>query len=104
VIHPIILRRRVREFGQDTSLPASRGNGEGPPEAVVRSSRLGELRVTEATGVESKTIHRLSEVDPKSRGFTRNADNPLDCDLLVDDEASLVDVVLMQARRMTRRC
>ncbi len=53
--------------------------------------------MTEAIGVELKTIYRLSEVDPKSRGFTRNADNPLDCDLLVVDEASMVDVVLMQA-------
>ena len=54
-------------------------------------------RMTEATGIEAKTIHRLLEVDPKSGGFTRNADNPLDCDLLVVDEASMVDVMLMQA-------
>ena len=54
-------------------------------------------RMTEATGVEAKTIHRLLEVDPRSGGFTRNADNPLDCDLLVIDETSMVDVLLMQA-------
>jgi exodeoxyribonuclease V alpha subunit len=54
-------------------------------------------RMTEATGVEAKTIHRLLEVDPKSGGFKRNADNPLDCGLLVVDEASMVDVMLMQA-------
>jgi exodeoxyribonuclease V alpha subunit len=54
-------------------------------------------RMTEATGVEAKTIHRLLEVDPRSGGFKRNADNPLDCDLLVVDEASMVDVMLMQA-------
>src|SRR3984957_6930643 len=54
-------------------------------------------RMTEATGVEAKTIHRLLEVDPKSGGFKRNADNSLDCDLLVVDEASMVDVLLMQA-------
>ena len=53
--------------------------------------------MTEATGVEAKTIHRLLEVDPKSGVFKRNADNPLDCDLLVVDEASMVDVMLMQA-------
>jgi exodeoxyribonuclease V alpha subunit len=50
-------------------------------------------RMTEATGVEAKTIHRLLEVDPKSGGFKRNADNPLECDLLVVDEASMVDVM-----------
>jgi exodeoxyribonuclease V alpha subunit len=54
-------------------------------------------RMTEATGVEAKTIHRLLEVDPKGGGFKRNADNPLDCDLLVVDESSMVDVMLMQA-------
>ena len=54
-------------------------------------------RMTEATGVEAKTIHRLLEVDPRSGGFKRNADNSLDCDLLVVDEASMVDVMLMQA-------
>ena len=54
-------------------------------------------RMTEATGFEAKTIHRLLEVDPKGGGFKRGADNPLDCDLLVIDEASMVDVMLMQA-------
>jgi AAA domain/UvrD-like helicase C-terminal domain len=54
-------------------------------------------RMTEATGVEAKTIHRLLEVDPRSGGFKRNADYPLDCELLVIDEASMVDVMLMQA-------
>src|ERR1700726_1747769 len=54
-------------------------------------------RMTEATGFEAKTIHRLLEVDPKTGGFKRGDDNPLDCDLLVVDEASMVDVMLMQA-------
>jgi exodeoxyribonuclease V alpha subunit len=54
-------------------------------------------RMTEATGFEAKTIHRLLEVDPRGGGFKRDADNPLDCDLLVVDETSMVDVMLMQA-------
>src|SRR5436190_4504639 len=54
-------------------------------------------RMTEATGFEAKTIHRLLEVDPKGGGFRRGDDNPLDCDLLAVDEASMVDVMLMQA-------
>src|SRR5512135_588467 len=53
--------------------------------------------MTEATGFEAKTIHRLLEVDPKSGGFKRGDDHPLDCDLLVIDETSMVDVMLMQA-------
>jgi exodeoxyribonuclease V alpha subunit len=54
-------------------------------------------RMTEATGLEAKTIHRLLEVDPKTGGFKRNEENPLDCDLLVVDETSMVDVMLAQA-------
>jgi len=54
-------------------------------------------RMTEATGFEAKTIHRLLEVDPKGGGFKRGDDNPLDCDLLVVDETSMVDVMLTQA-------
>src|SRR5436309_1030109 len=54
-------------------------------------------RMTEATGFEAKTIHRLLEVEPKGGGFKRGDDNPLDCDLLVVDETSMVDVMLMQA-------
>ncbi|MGB7100088.1 MAG: ATP-dependent RecD-like DNA helicase [Xanthobacteraceae bacterium] len=54
-------------------------------------------RMNEATGFESKTIHRLLEVDPKGGGFRRNTDNPLECDLLVVDETSMVDVLVMHA-------
>ena len=54
-------------------------------------------RMTEATSFEAKTIHRLLEVDPRGGGFKRDSENPLDCDILVLDEASMVDVMLMQA-------
>jgi exodeoxyribonuclease V alpha subunit len=54
-------------------------------------------RMSEATGMEARTIHRLLEVDPKAGGFRRGADNPLDCDLLVVDETSMVDILLMHA-------
>jgi exodeoxyribonuclease V alpha subunit len=54
-------------------------------------------RMTEATGFEAKTIHRLLEVDPKGGGFRRGSEHPLACDLLVIDETSMVDVLLMQA-------
>ena len=52
-------------------------------------------RLFEATGVEAKTIHRLLEVQPATGTFTRNEGNPLDCDLLVVDETSMVDVTIM---------
>ncbi|WP_027187395.1 SF1B family DNA helicase RecD2 [Desulfovibrio cuneatus] len=52
-------------------------------------------RMTEATGLEAKTIHRLLEYSPKEDGFARNENNPLACSLLVVDEASMLDTVLL---------
>lgn len=52
-------------------------------------------RLSESTGLEAKTIHRLLEFDPKAFGFKRNRDNPLDADIVVVDEASMIDIVLM---------
>ena len=52
-------------------------------------------RMTDATGYEAKTIHRLLEFTPKFGGFKRNAESPLNCELLVIDEASMIDIVLM---------
>ncbi len=54
-------------------------------------------RMSEATGQEAKTIHRLLEADPAAGGFRKDQDNPLDTDLLVIDEASMIDVSLMHA-------
>jgi exodeoxyribonuclease V alpha subunit len=54
-------------------------------------------RMSEATGMEARTIHRLLEVDPKAGGFRRGPDSPLDCDLLVVDETSMLDILLMHA-------
>ena len=54
-------------------------------------------RMSEATGFEAKTIHRLLEVNPRTGGLRRDGENPLDCDLLVVDETSMVDVMLMRA-------
>ena len=52
-------------------------------------------RLSETTGLEAKTIHRLLEFDPKGGGFVRCKDLPLECDLLVLDETSMIDVPLM---------
>ena len=50
-------------------------------------------RLSETTGLEARTIHRLLEYQPA--GFARNESRPLDCDLLVVDEVSMVDVPLL---------
>jgi exodeoxyribonuclease V alpha subunit len=51
-------------------------------------------RMAEATGLEATTIHRLLEIDARTREFSRNEKNPLLTDVLVVDEASMVDLEL----------
>lgn len=52
-------------------------------------------RLSESTGLEAKTLHRLLEFDPKSFGFRRTESYPLDADVLVIDEMSMVDLFMM---------
>jgi len=52
-------------------------------------------RMTEATGLEAKTLHRLLEINPRNGQFRRTEHHPLDGDLLVVDEASMVDVLML---------
>src|SRR5208283_933234 len=52
-------------------------------------------RLSETTGLEAKTIHRLLEFDPINGWFNRGSDWPIECDLLIVDEMSMVDVPLM---------
>ena len=51
-------------------------------------------RLSETTGMEAKTIHRLLEVKPPN-GYQRNEENPLEGDVLIVDECSMIDIVLM---------
>jgi len=52
-------------------------------------------RMSEATGHEAKTIHRMLEYSLKKAAFQKNAQFPLGCDLLIVDEASMIDTILM---------
>lgn len=52
-------------------------------------------RLAESTGLEAKTLHRLLEFSPKNGGFQCHQDHPLEADLLVVDEVSMIDAVLM---------
>ncbi len=52
-------------------------------------------RMSEATGYEAKTVHRMLEFSPKNGAFQKNSEFPLDCDLLIIDEASMLDTILM---------
>ena len=71
-----------RAFGQEILLAAPTG----------RAAK----RMTEATGLESKTIHRLLEFKPPE-GYQRNEENPLEGDVLIVDEASMIDIILMNS-------
>jgi len=51
-------------------------------------------RMSETCGMEAKTIHRLLEYKPPE-GYKKNEENPLDCDVLIIDETSMVDIILM---------
>jgi len=52
-------------------------------------------RMSEATGHEAKTIHRMLEYNMRKGGFQKNEGSPLHCELLIVDEASMIDTLLM---------
>lgn len=52
-------------------------------------------RLSDSTGIEAKTLHRMLEFDPQGRGFKRDEHNPLEADLVVIDEMSMVDISMM---------
>ncbi|PJB36789.1 MAG: ATP-dependent RecD-like DNA helicase, partial [Deltaproteobacteria bacterium CG_4_9_14_3_um_filter_51_14] len=52
-------------------------------------------RMSETTGFEAKTIHRLLKFSPQKGGFQKNENAPLECDILILDEASMIDTLLM---------
>src|SRR3954468_16712164 len=68
-----------------------------PAIALAAPTGRAAKRLGEATGREARTLHRLLEADPAQGGFKRTEEHPLDCDLLVVDEVSMVDVPLMHA-------
>jgi exodeoxyribonuclease V alpha subunit len=72
------------------------GLGTNVEIALAAPTGRAARRLGESTGREAKTLHRLLEAEP-GRGFRRDAERPLSCDLLVVDEMSMVDVPLMQA-------
>ncbi|WP_207539526.1 SF1B family DNA helicase RecD2 [Sabulicella rubraurantiaca] len=70
---------------------------KGVDVALCAPTGRAAKRLSESTGLEARTIHRLLESDPKTGGFKRDEVAPLDCELLVVDETSMVDVPLMRA-------
>ena len=65
--------------------------------ALAAPTGRAARRLSEVTGIQAVTIHRLLEIDVAAGRFRRGPDRPLDCDLLVVDEASMLDLRLAQA-------
>lgn len=70
---------------------------KGVEMALCSPTGRAAKRLSECTGCEAKTIHRLLKFDRKKGGFFHNQDNPLPIDLLILDEASMVDLPLMHS-------
>lgn len=62
---------------------------------LVAPTGRAAKRMSEITGRKGSTIHSLLEFDFKGGGFKHNRENPLDCDLIIIDEASMIDTFLM---------
>lgn len=111
-------RKAVMEAAQHGVLVLTGGPGTGKTTTINALIRFFESegmelylaaptgraakRMTEATGYESQTIHRLLEVsgnpeEEGNNGFGRNAENPLEADVIIIDEMSMVDLPLMHA-------
>ncbi len=72
---------------------------EGMDIALAAPTGRAAKRMSEATGMEARTIHRLLEVNggEDTNGFERNEQNPLSYDVIIIDETSMVDITLMYA-------
>lgn len=65
--------------------------------ALAAPTGRAAKRMSEATGYEAKTIHRLLKFSPSEMTFEKNFDNPLEIEALIVDEISMVDTVLMNS-------
>ena len=106
-------RQAVEAALRDRCVVITGGPGVGKTtivKAIVHLARIGHRRVAlaaptgraakrlgEATAAEAMTIHRLLEFQPHEGGFQRTRENPLEADVLVVDEASMVDALLFRA-------
>jgi exodeoxyribonuclease V alpha subunit len=61
----------------------------------LRANRKGSKKTFRSYCFGAKTIHRLLETNPQTGSFLHNEKSPLECDLLIVDETSMVDISLM---------
>lgn len=72
-------------------------DGAGLKARLAAPTGRAAKRMSEATGREAVTVHRLLEFDPRSREFARNEENPIEAGVIILDEISMVDLELMDA-------
>lgn len=100
----------IRQIQQSRCMILTGGPGTGKTYTVRSMLSLGwkqpilaaptgkaAKRLTELTGMAAWTLHRLLEYNPTDRRFGRDAESPLDADLIVVDEAAMLDIPLMSA-------
>ena len=80
--------------GKTTILRAALGQLSGQRVALAAPTGKAAKRIQETTGQDAKTIHRLLAYNPAERAFYHNSDNPLPFDVVIVDEASMIDVEL----------
>lgn len=106
-------RQAVEAALLDKCVVITGGPGVGKTTIVKAITHLGRLgrrrvalaaptgraakRMSEATAAEAVTIHRLLEFQPQSQAFARNKGNPLEADLIIVDEASMIDLTIFHA-------
>ena len=106
-------RQAVEAALRDRCVVITGGPGVGKTtivKAIVHLARIGSRKVSlaaptgraakrmsEATAAEATTIHRLLEYQPHEGGFQKTRENPLDADVLVVDEASMLDAMLFRS-------
>ena len=88
-------RPRRRQDHRAARHPHASSAAKGVRPLLAAPTGRAAKRMTEATGLEAKTLHRLLEINPRNGQFRRTERHPLEGDLLVIDEVSMVDVLMM---------
>jgi exodeoxyribonuclease V alpha subunit len=98
-LHKILILTGGPGTGKTTALKGIIDSYKHLNKIILLAAPTGRAakRMSEVIGSEAKTIHRLLEYNPQDQIFARNEDNPLEADLLVVDEVSMIDTLLMNS-------